>query len=595
MASPQSKTPRTQTPALTYTGATALLEALNEAGVTYLFANFGSDHPAIVEALAQARAAGDAVPQVITCPNEFVAMSAANGYAQVTGQAQAVLVHVECGTQSLGGAVHNAAKGRVPVLVIAGASPFTQEGELKGSRNEFIHWLQDVPDQRGIVRGYMKYDNEIRTARNMKQMIHRALQIAHSDPPGPVYLMAAREVLAEEVPPVKIDPAQWARLSPQAMTPEGARMLAHDLAKARRPLAVTSYAGRNPKAVEQLVRLCERVGMGVYESSAGYLNFPADHPLYQGSQGNEPVQNRALAEADVVLVLDSDVPWIPLLNQPSKSAKIYHIDVDPLKERTPLWYIPAAHVFRADVATALAQVAAALDTITVDHSLDGAAANERRSHYARLHGEWQAERNRREQPRADGTISAEYLTARVREHIGGDAIVLNESITNYTAVNDHIGITRAGMKMTSNASSLGWNGGAAIGAKLALPDRFVAVLTGDGSYMFSQPSTVHWIARQYKTPFLTVIYNNRGWRAPKFSMLAQYSDGYASQAANEGGEIGVTFDPPPDYAGIAAAAGGALALTVKSADALDAALAQAVRTVKEGQRSAVVDVWLPRL
>jgi acetolactate synthase-1/2/3 large subunit len=591
MASPQSKTPSTQTRTLTYTGATALLEALQETGVKYLFANFGSDHPAIVEALAQARAAGDAIPQVITCPNEFVAMSAANGYAQVTGQAQAVLVHVECGTQSLGGAIHNAAKGRVPVLVLAGASPFTQEGELKGSRNEFIHWLQDVPDQRGIVRGYMKYDNEIRTGRNMKQMIHRAMQIAHSDPPGPVYLMAAREVFAEEVPPVKIDPAQWARLSPQAMAPDAARMLAQDLAQSRRPLVVTSYAGRKPKAVDELVRLSERIGLGVYESSGGHLNFPVEHPLYQGSQGNEPVQNRALAEADLVLVLDSDVPWIPLVNHPSKSAKIYHIDIDPLKERTPLWYIPAAHVFKADLATALAQVNSALDTVTVNV----AAANERRSHYTRLHEEWQAERKRREQPRADGLILPEYLTARVREHIGGDAIVLNESITNYTAVNDHIGITRAGMRFTSNASSLGWNGGAAIGAKLAMPDRLVTVLTGDGSYMFSQPSTVHWIAGHYKTPFLTIIYNNRGWRAPKFSMLAQYSDGYASQADRGGGEIGVTFDPPPDYAGIAAAAGGALALTVKSADALDAALAQAVQTVKEGQRSAVVDVWLPRL
>lgn len=590
MASPQFPS-RTEARTLTYTGAAALLEALHETGAQYLFANFGSDHPAIVEALAQARAAGEPIPRVITCPNEFVAMSAANGYAQVTGQAQAVLVHVECGTQSLGGAVHNAAKGRVPILVLAGTSPFTQEGELKGTRNEFIHWLQDVPDQRGIVRGYMKYDNEIRTGRNMKQMIHRAMQIAHSDPPGPVYLMAAREVLAEEVPPVKIDAAQWARLSPQAMAPESAQMLAQDLAKARRPLVMTSYAGRNPRAVDELVHLSERLGMGVCESSAGYLSFPAEHPLYQGNQGNERSQSRVLAEADLVLVLDSDVPWIPLLNHPSKSAKIYHIDVDPLKERTPMWYIPAAQVFRADVATALAQVNAALDAMPGDEAL----TTERRSHYTRLHEDWQAERLRREQPPGDGTISPEYLTARVREHIGGDALVLNESITNYTAVNDHIGITRDGMRLTSNASSLGWNGGAAIGAKLARPERLVAVLTGDGSYMFSQPSTVHWIASKYKTPFLTVIYNNRGWRAPKYSMLAQYADGFASQADKAGDEIGVTFDPPPDYAGIAAAAGGALALRVKTADALDDALVQAVRAVKEEQRSAVVDVWLPRL
>jgi len=178
-----------------YTAGTAFLEALNEAGIGYIFANLGSDHPALVEAMAEAKVSGRPVPSLITCPNEMVAMSAAHGFAQVSGKPQAVLVHVECGTQALGGAVHNAAKGRAPILVFAGASPFTQEGELRGSRNEFIQWLQDVRDQRGIVRGYMKYDNEIRTGRNLKQIVHRALQIAGSDPKGPVYLMAAREVL----------------------------------------------------------------------------------------------------------------------------------------------------------------------------------------------------------------------------------------------------------------------------------------------------------------------------------------------------------------------------------------------------------------
>ena len=96
--------------------------------------------------------------------------------------------------------------------------------------------------------------------------------------------------------------------------------------------------------------------MGVLESVPNYMNFPSDHPLYLGNQGNEPVQNPALAEADVVVVIDSDVPWIPMVNHPSEGAKIYHIDIDPLKEAMPLWYIPATHVLRADAATALAQI-----------------------------------------------------------------------------------------------------------------------------------------------------------------------------------------------------------------------------------------------
>ncbi|WP_232213010.1 thiamine pyrophosphate-binding protein [Saccharomonospora saliphila] len=188
-----------QTP---YTTSRAFLEALAEGGVRYVFANLGSDHPGLVEAYARARANGTehTLPQLVVCPHESVAMAAAQGYAQVTGVPQAVVVHVECGTQNIGGMLHNAAKGRFGVLLYAGASPYTQEGELFGSRNEFIQWIQDVRDQRGIVRGYAKYDNEIRTGANVAQLVHRALHMAASDPAGPVYLVGPREVMEAEVP-----------------------------------------------------------------------------------------------------------------------------------------------------------------------------------------------------------------------------------------------------------------------------------------------------------------------------------------------------------------------------------------------------------
>jgi hypothetical protein len=324
------------------TAGAAFLDALVEAGIGYVFANFGSDHPAIVEAIAAARATGRPVPEIVTCPNEMVGMSAAHGYAQVSGRPQAVLVHVECGTQALAGAVHNAAKGRVPMLVFAGASPFTQGGELKGSRNEFIQWIQDVHDQRGIVRGYMKYDNEIRTGLNVKQLTHRALQIAMSDPRGPVYLMAAREVMEEEMPaPPPIEPAAWAPVPPLPLPEDAVATILAAFATAKRPLVVTSYLGRRAEAVPELVRFCEAVGAGVLESVPVAMNFPHDHPLYQGNQWNEPRQNPALAAADCILVVDSDVPWIPTVSRPAEGARIFHIDIDPLKEQMPLWYIGA--------------------------------------------------------------------------------------------------------------------------------------------------------------------------------------------------------------------------------------------------------------
>jgi len=578
---PRSSSP-TREKIMQTTGA-ALLEAMRDSGIEYVFANLGSDHTAFIEALAAEPAGSQRYPQVITCPNEMVALSAAHSFAQVSGRAQGVIVHVDCGTQALGGAIHNAAKSRVPVLIFAGSSPATQEGELRGSRNEFIHWIQDAFDQRGIVRGFMRYDNEIRTGTNVRQLVHRAMQFAYSDPRGPVYLTAAREVLEAQIEPVSIDRAQWPAISPTALPPEGVEEVAAALAAARRPLVVTSYIGRNHAAVRELVRLAHLVGAGVLDSVPSCLNFPTDDAFYQGCQWNEKRQNAALAEADVVLAIDTDVPWIPLINHPSAAARIIHIDVDPLKEQMPLWYIHAQQAFRADAVTALRQLNARLEAMR----LDAGAVAERRDHYARRHAERKAELGRLEKPRSDD-LTPEYLTACVRDAIGPEAIVLSEGVTNFPAISNHCGRTRPGTFFSAGGGSLGWNGGAAIGVKLARPDTVVAALTGDGSYLFSQPSTVHWMARRYRTPFLHVVYNNAGWRATRFSTIGVHPEGLAAR----GEDIDTSFAPSPDHAGIAAAAGGAHPETVRSASEVKPALERAMRAIRDEGRAAVIDAVL---
>jgi acetolactate synthase-1/2/3 large subunit len=402
--------------------------------------------------------------------------------------------------------------------------------------------------------------------------------------------MAAREVLEDEIPPAAARPENWPPIAPCALPPSDVEAIVADLLKAQRPLVVTSYLGRNPDAVRQLERLCERLAIGVLESVPAYVNYPADSALYQGNQWNEPEQNRPLDEADLVLVVDSDVPWIPTINKPRGDAVIYQIDVDPLKEQMPLWQIPARRVFRADAATALSQVNERLDAARIDEE----SVKTRRANYARLSEARRRKLLRDERPEGD-VITPAYLTACVRRYIDQDTIVLNEGITNYGTIIDHLGAIRAGQMLASGGGSLGWNGGAAIGVKLACPEKTVVCLTGDGSYMFSVPSSVHWIARRYQTPFLQVIYNNCGWKAPKLSTLAIHPDGYASRAASRDEDIGVSFDPPPDYSGIAAAAGGAFARIVRRPEELNPALAEAMNAVRQERRCAVVDVWLAHL
>ena len=212
----------------------------------------------------------------------------------------------------------------------------------------------------------------------------------------------------------------------------------------------------------------------------------------------------------------------------------------------------------------------------------------RREAAARAHAQEQAERARREQSRSDGVITAEYLTACVRRLLEDeDALILTEVVTNSKVVAEHLRPNRPGSVIHHGGAALGWAGGAAVGAKLAAPSRTVVSLVGDGCFLFGVPASAQWVARRYDAPALTVIYDNRGWAAPKFSTLQVHPDGAAAAT----GEFGVSFEPEVDLPGVARAAG-AYGVTVASPDELPQVLKDALAIV-HGGRSAVVSVQLP--
>jgi acetolactate synthase-1/2/3 large subunit len=578
-----------------YTTSTAFLEALAEAGVRYVFANLGSDHPGIIEAFAQARADGraDALPRLIVCPHEVVAISAAHAYAMITGEAQAVLVHVDSGTANVVGSVGNALRGRVPVLIFAGSAPSTQEGELRGGRTEFIQWIQDVRDQRGILRNYVKYDQEIRSGRNVKQLVHRALQLARSEPAGPVYLTATREVMEERLQPCSVDPAGFGAVAPMALTQEVAEEIASALAGAQRPLIVTSYLGRNPAAVPSLVALAELLAIPVIEAMAYHVNFPFDNPLHAGFQYHSVGQNPVLAEADVILVLDSDVPWIPAVNKPSPGASVYYIDVDPVKPAIMTWYTPAKRLAAASTKVAVEQIATHVkDHVLASDAQDApallASIERRRAHAAARHARMLAALDEAEQPH-DEVITAEYLSACVRRLLEGTgALVLTEVVTASKAAAEGLRPTVPGSVIHHGGGYLGWSTGAALGAALAVgKSRPVVSLVGDGSFLFSSPASAFWAQRRHEAPSLTVIYDNRGWAGPKFSTKHVHPDGAA--AASD--EFNVSFDPEVDLPAVAVAAGAGFGVTVSAPADLPGVLKEALEVVLAG-RSAVVSVHI---
>ena len=523
---------------------------------------------------------------------QMVALSMADGYARVTGKPQCVIVHVDVGTQALGQAVHNASAGRAPVLIFAGLSPYTLEGELRGSRTEFIHWLQDVHDQRMIVAQYCRYTAEIKTGKNIKQMVNRALQFAMSTPQGPVYLCGAREVMEEELDPYQLNQAHWRPVAPSALDEEAVAEISKAIVEAREPLIVTGYSGRNKKTVPALVELADTVkGIRVLDTAGSDMCFPADHPAWLGFRYGI---HECIRTADVILVVDCDVPWINTQCCPSTKAKVVHIDADPLKQQFPLFYLSAEARYRADSFTAITQLSKYIKA-TKEFS------SRLRECASRWHAMTEAHKKRLIEisslaaPRSDNTFGASFVAATIRRIAPRDTIWAIEAVTNTAFIADQIQATLSGSWINCGGGGLGWSGGGMLGIKLATDaenngkGKFVCCIVGDGCYLFSVPGSVYWISQRYKIPVLTIILNNNGWNAPRKSLLLVHPDGEGSRATNE--ELNISFAPTPDYAGIAkAAAGGNLyTATVERADELQEVMKKAVESVESGI-SAVVEV-----
>lgn len=531
----------------------------------------------------------------------MVALSMADGYARLTGEPQAVIVHVDVGTQGLGAAIHNASCGRAPVLIFAGLSPYTIEGESRGSRTEYIHWIQDVPDQKQIVSQYCRYAGELKSGKNVKQMVNRALQFATSDPKGPVYLVGAREVMEEDIEPYQLNQKVWGPVSPAALPLSGVEFITSELAAAKNPLVVVGYTGRQAQAVSELVTLANHFkGIRVLDTGGSDMCFPANHPAWLGLRypGHDLVKT-----ADLILVIDCDVPWVPTQCKPSASAKIIHIDVDPLKQQIPVFYINSLATFRADSTTALKQLN---EHISGNNQIQSFISSNENSVMGQKR---EAEYLTRKREIASlavipaggdaAPLNVSYLMAQVRNGCPQDTIWAIESVTLTHPVSDQIGATLPNSWINCGGGGLGWSGGGALGIKLASDvqhggpgkGKFVVQVVGDGTYLFSVPGSVYWIARRYNIPVLTIVLNNKGWNAPRRSMLLVHPTGDGSRATNE--DLNISFAPTPDYAGIAkAAAGGDLwAGRASTVAELAKKLPEAIESVLSG-KGAVLEAQL---
>ena len=562
------------------TGAEAFIELLNANDVKYIFLNPGTDTFYVQEAISKFKALSKRTPEVILSLHESVAMAAAHGYFMVSGKPQVVFVHVDLGVQQVGGALHNAQRGRAGIVLCSGRVP----SNIDRGRLSPVHWFQEQFDQAGVVRGYVKWDYELRTNENIHHVVQRAFQIASSEPCGPVYLCLPQDALSEKITSVRIpDVARHTAVS----APQADAVLLSEVAslliKAENPLIITGYSGRHTQSVASLVELAEISGARVIASSYR-MNFPTTHPLFGGFDAIPYLGN-----ADVVLIIDHDVPYIPFRAKLKPETRIVHIDIDPLKENMPLWSFPVDALIQADSSKVLPVLSQTLRQMITQEQKARC-----QSRLQQIHGEHQKMmtdwRNMATSKATQNPISPEWLCRCIDEVLDEDAIVLGEAVTNIGSVIRQIHRTKPGTLFQAGGTSLGWGLGAAVGAKLASPDKTVVTTVGDGGFVLNCPTAALWAASVYHAPFLCIIFNNMQYNAPKIAL--RQALGNTSYSEKTGNWVGIDIKPSPDFAAIARACY-AYGQTVDEPSELPSALRTALDQVRSGT-PAVLDVRVER-
>lgn len=551
----------------------AILEMLHARGISHLFGNASTS---IIDGLARRSAQGGAGPKAVTVAHEQVAVAMAHGYYAHSGRMQAAIVYSTVGTANAMGAIINASRARVPILVLAARSALSDEGNTRGARDIHVQWAQESFDQGAMVREYVKWDYELRTSDQVEAVIDRAIERALDPPQGPVYLSLPRDVLARPMSDLVLD-APSRRVVANRRYPDVARIeeAAGILSAAHHPLVITSELGRDPAAVDALVDLCDAGAIRVIEASPVYANFPSAHRSHAGFVFGSQV-HPDVAKADAILVIDCDVPWFPARLTLPDATKVIHLGVDPFFGDYPM------RNFRCDVPI-VAEAAVALPMLAraVRQRLDPQAVQVRRTTLEGLHrkqrGEWSAsaldERERH-------PIGFQWASRCIADVVDGETVVVNEYPLDLRAAPPAGAGTYFG---PSHSGGLGWGFGAALGVKVAAPGRTVIVTLGDGSYLFSVPTACHLVAAAQDLPVLIVVFNNGAWDEVAKSTLSVHPDGWAASSL----EVPmVSLTPSPRFEEIVRAFGGHGERVERPGD-LPAALRRALQEVRAGRQALV--------
>lgn len=328
---------------ITLSAAELLLHRLQALDVAYIFINSGTDYPPVIEAWAKARATGQKVPELVICPHENAAIGMAHGYYLGTGKVQAVMVHTNVGLANAACGVINLANSNIPVLIFGGRTPISEHSHF-GCRNTPIGYGQEMRDQAALIRESVKWDFELRLADQIGEHVDRAWAIASSLPKGPVYLSLPREPLCEtfaiDEAALQAGPSQQpVRYAPVR---EDIARAAEAIACARHPVIFAQRGARTAGGFARLNSLVREWAIPLVEYWGTEVTLSADNPLLAGAD-----PSAWLADADVILVVDSQAPWMLAEGDCRQDCTVIQMGPDPLFSRYPYVAIARTSTWRA--------------------------------------------------------------------------------------------------------------------------------------------------------------------------------------------------------------------------------------------------------
>ena len=531
-------------------GSDVMVDVLRRLGLRYVSLNPGSSFRGLHDSLVNY--GGDEIT-MIEVPHEKLALGVAHGYAKVTGEPMAVVLHDLVGLLHGTMGVYYSYIDRVPVIILGGSGPGAHE-----RRRPNIDWIHSANVQGQAVRPFTKWDHEPRSLASVPTVLGRAYRIAVEEPRGPVYVALDAALQEDRVEtPVPLDDLDRIAAPPSLLAPEPAALaeLARELVTARRPVMVLGYAGRDPTSFDVLVELAETVGIGALETH-WRLNFPNRHPL--NVTGSD-----ALDDADCVLFVDTKDMGKPtqklesttrsITSRIADSARVLDLGFGDIGISS--WSedyaeaLPADLRVTADTAVALPQLLEACRQLVSADSLARAAEREaRKSDLAARHDAvWQGWADKAAQVADQSPVSTARLAAEVWDVVKSHDWVLTAGTAAEWALRtwDFDRPHRHPGKQLGTATQIGISLGVALAHKGT--GRLVVDLQPDGDLMFDVGAL--WVAAAYELPLLTVMFNNRAYYNDW-----EHQERLARQRGTpvERASIGMAIsDPEPDFAAIA--------------------------------------------